>query len=394
MSQVYDAIVVGAGPVGSRVAYQLAHYGHKVLVVERHSNVGDAICCTGIVGKECLERFPVANSVVTNHARSATFISPSGKCLRMQKDTVQAYVVERTVYDCDLASQAQEEGAEYLLSARVNDITLVDHRVRAEVTCNGRSTDIESNVVIIGSGFGTQLPRKLSMGNVGDFVLGAQAEVAVREADETEVYFGQNIAPGFFAWLVPTSPGRALAGLLTRSNPGAYLNEFLASLAAQGKIESPDAQITRGGIPLKPLPRTYGQRVLVVGDAAGQVKPTTGGGIYYGLLCADIAADTVHTALLSDDFSAKNLARYEKDWKNMLGSELRVDYWARKLYEKLNDSQIERIFDIVQSNNIHEDLLQSPDFSFDWHGVSITRALRHRTLRKAIWTITRSVLPF
>ena len=99
--------------------------------------------------------------------------------------------------------------------------------------------------------------------------------------------------------MVPTASGRARVGLLSRRNPGLYLSKLLASLLAQGKLASSEAEPSYGGIPLKPLPRIYGERLLVARDAAGQVKPTTGGGIYFGLLCADMAADTLHQALQS-----------------------------------------------------------------------------------------------
>lgn len=200
--------------------------------------------------------------------------------------------------------------------------------------------------------------------------------------DEVEVYLGQEIAPGFFGWLVPTSAGKALAGLLSRRSPGSYLKNLLSSLLAQGKITSTETKIIYGGIPLSPLPKTYRERVVVVGDAAGQVKPTTGGGIYYGLLCADIAAEVIHSALSAGDFLGKRFARYEKDWKKKLSRELQIGYWARKTYEGLDDRQIENIFDIIQANNIHEDILQSPDFSFDWHGDSILRALKNKPLAR------------
>ena len=138
------------------------------------------------------------------------------------------------------------------------------------------------------------------------------------------------------------------------------------------------------GISLKPLARTYGRRLVVVGDAAGQVKPTTGGGIYYGLLCADIAASNLHRALDNDDLSAKNLASYEREWKKKLGRELKIGYYARKFYEHLSDKQIDRIFDIIKSNGIDEALLKADDLSFDWHGEVILRLLGHRVLSKAI----------
>ena len=373
---------MGAGPIGSYIAYRLAKLGYKVLVFERRPRVGDAACCTGIIGKECFDRFPIVNNGVLTQHSSAKFFSPSGKCLRLSKDTVQAYVVDRVAFDRALAQKAQEEGVEYLFSARVEGITSRDNCVRATVEYKGDTRDFEGRMAVISSGFGASLPQRLGLGKISDFILGAQAEVKVGDLAEVEIYLGQEIAPGFFGWLVPTSDGKALAGLLSRRSPGSYLRNLLSSLLAQGKIASTETKIICGGIPLSPLPKTYRERVLVVGDAAGQVKPTTGGGIYYGLLCADIAAEVIHDALRTDDCSGKRLAHYERCWKEKLSREIQIGYWARKMYERLDDRQIENIFDIIQANNIHEAILQSPDFSFDWHGDSILRALKNEPLAR------------
>jgi len=208
--------------------------------------------------------------------------------------------------------------------------------------------------------------------------------VPVTGIDEVEVYFGEKVAPSFFAWLVPTSPGKALVGLLSRRNPGLHLRKLLTSLLAEGKIASADGTLNYGGIPLKPLKRTYGERLIVVGDAAGQVKPTTGGGIYYGLLCADTAANILKEALESNDLSAKNLSRYQRGWKKKLGRELRAGYWSRKLYERLSDGQIDRIFAIIESSGIDRALLESEDLSFDWHSEFVLRLLGHRAVAKAL----------
>jgi len=375
-------MIVGAGPIGSYIAYRLAKLGYKVCVCERRPRVGDAACCTGIIGKECFDRFPVVNNGVLTQASSAKFFSPSGKCLRLSKDTVQAYIVDRVAFDRALAQKAQEQGADYLLAARVQDISSRDNCIEATVEHKCETRDFEGKVAIISSGFGTSFPQRLGLGKITDFVLGAQAEVNAKDLQEVEVYLGQDIAPGFFGWLVPTSAGKALAGLLSRRSPGSYLKNLLSSLLARGKIGSTETKITCGGIPLNPLPKTYRDRIVVVGDAAGQVKPTTGGGIYYGLLCADIAAEVIHGALRSNDFSGKRMSYYERDWKKKLSRELQIGYWARKTYERLDDRQIENIFDIIQANNIPEDILQSPDFSFDWHGDSILRALKNKPLAR------------
>ena len=158
----------------------------------------------------------------------------------------------------------------------------------------------------------------------------------------------------------------------------------MASLLAQGKIVSAEAELSYGGVPLKPLVKTFGTRLLVVGGAAGQVKPTTGGGIYFGLLCADIAASTLHQALESGDLSVRGLADYEQEWRRKLGRELAVEYYARMFYEHLNDRQIDRLFDIIESNGIAEALLKADNLSFDWHGEMVLTVLRHRAISEAI----------
>lgn len=130
---------------------------------------------------------------------------------------------------------------------------------------------------------------------------------------------------------------------------------------------------------------------MVVGGAAGQVKPTSGGGIYYGLLCADIAANTLHQALQRGDLSTKSLARYEREWRRKLGRELKIGYWARKLFERLSDNQIDGIFDIIKTNGIDEVLLKAKNLSFDWHSQAILMLLGRTVISKALGVVK---LPF
>ena len=119
-------------------------------------------------------------------------------------------------------------------------------------------------------------------------MVGVQALVETGGLDELEVYLGRQVAPGFFAWLVPTRPGYALAGLLVRKNAPERFAQFISTRESDGKITELVDRPICWGIPLRPLRKTYADRVLVVGDAAGQVKPTTGGGIYYSLLASGI----------------------------------------------------------------------------------------------------------
>ncbi|MBA7687018.1 hypothetical protein ES703_95478 [subsurface metagenome] len=158
----------------------------------------------------------------------------------------------------------------------------------------------------------------------------------------------------------------------------------MSSLLNQGKIVSAEAGPNYGRVLLKPLARTYGERLLVVGGAAGQVKPTTGGGIYYGLLCAELAADNLHRALEADSLSAKSLANYEREWKRRIGRELKMGYWTRRLYEHLSDRQVDKIFDIMKSSGIDEELLRADNLSFDWHGEAMVRLLGRGAIAKVV----------
>ena len=373
---MYDTVIVGGGSTGSYIAGRLARRGHRVLVIEQQDSTGKDTCCTGIVSKECLDTFHVGRPAIVRESRSAKFFAPSGEHIRLEKETTQAYIVDRTAFDSEIARDAQLEGAEYLMDSKVVSVASGTDHVEVKVRSRGQFESIEGKTVVIASGFGTRLAQTLGFDDIKDFVMGAQAEVQTNEINEVEVYFGSRIAPGFFAWLVPTSRGKALAGLLARRHTASYMRSFLDDLSDQGKIVSPEVDISYGGIPLRPLRKTSADRVVVVGDAAGQVKPTTGGGIYYGLLCADIAADTLHQALSNGDFRARALADYDRKWRQVLSKELMIGRWARWLFEKLNDKQIDYVFRRARSKRIPEALLNRDDFSFDSHGRLILRGAR------------------
>ena len=377
---MYDVVVIGGGPVGSRLAYMLARLGWGVTVLEKESGAGNKLCCTGIIGQECVRNFDIDETVILRKVKSARLFSPSGKMLYIKRDEYQASVLDRAAFDLAMARRAQNAGAQYIFSSAVHDIRVT--REGVELYHGKGRGHLSARSAVIASGYGARLTEKMGLGKAADFAAGAQANVVASGQDEVEVYFGREVAPGFFGWLVPTSNGNARVGLLSRSAPEKYLKKLLDSLASEGKIVPGDWKFNNGAIPLRPLRRTSGERVLAVGDAAGQVKPTTGGGIYYGLLCADIAADVLNKALHRDDLSARSLSRYDREWKGKLGRELMVGYGARKLFERLSDQQIDRLFDVIEKNRIDAALLESEDVSFDWHSRAIMKLLRRSVVAR------------
>ena len=389
---MYDALIVGAGPAGNIAALDLSRRGYRVAVLDWRHEIGDKLC-TGIIGAEGAARFPPDKEHVRVEARSATVVSPAGERYHVARPETQALIIDRVAYVAAIARRAMEAGAHYRLGTRVSNIEVSSGAVRVTTA---EADQHLAKLVIIASGFGSPLLGMVGLGNgsAREHMVGAQVEVTVGELDGTEVYLGEHVAPGSFGWLVPLSDSRGYVGLLSRHKLNGHLAAFVSALRSSGKVRDVIEEPRRWGIPLKPLGKTYGDRVLVVGDTAGLVKPTTGGGIYYAFRSGEIAAEVAGEALDADDLSARRLRDYQSRWKALFGRELSVAYAGRMLYEGLGDRRIESLLDTLCSKGIQDELLGCKEFSFDWHSGVILKALQHRYLGAMIGTFGPIMSPF
>ena len=391
---MYDALVIGAGPCGNMAALELAKRGISVAVLDWRTDIGDKLC-TGIIGRECAELWPPAAEHIHGQARSATVVSPSGSRYGIERNTTQAYIVNRAAYVSSVAESAQNAGAEYILESRVTNIrTASDH---VEVTAR-REDALEKyacRILIIASGFGSPLLRMVGIGGGGrdEYLVGCQLEASAPDLTEIEVHLGSGTAHESFAWLVPLSDSRALVGMAPRRNVSGQMDDFVARLQSEGRIGETAGRAQTWGIPIRPLSPSYGDRTLVAGDAAGLVKPTTGGGIYYAFLSGRIAAEAAQAAIESGGYTAHDLRGYERQWRSVFGRELRIGYYARALYETLSDNQIERLMAEFLSDGEFADYI-GEDIAFDWHSKVILKALRHVSIRRVLTTLGPSAAPF
>jgi digeranylgeranylglycerophospholipid reductase len=374
---LYNTIIIGAGPVGSYLAGKLAGLGYKVLVLDKKSAAGEDVCCTGIISKDCFNLLPTDLNLTKRPVSSARFLAPSGKSLKFSRNDEVAYIIDRVALEQVLADYAQASDVGYLFESDVIDIQ--NARECLQVTANyaGHKTIFEAETAVITTGFGSPLPARLGLGEIRNFVFGAQAEVSLRDVNDIEIYFDRRLAPDGFSWLVPTGENNGLAGQLTRRQPKSYFRKLLSALKAQGKIATVEVSPAYRAIPLQSLPKTHSDRLLVVGEAAGQVKPTTGGGIYYGLICADIAADTLHEAFQLHEFSESCLASYEKKWRARLGREIKIGNWSQRFYRMLGNRQIEGLYNFISRNGMPQFIAELDDFPFDWHSDLLLKTLKH-----------------
>ena len=403
-----DVIVIGAGPCGNMAALELARRGVSVAVLDWRARIGDKLC-TGIIGRECTELFAPSPEHIHAEARSATIVSPAGRRYRIERAATQAYIVDRVAYVNAVAEQAQRAGAEYILGSRVTGIRIDGAHAQIAAVSDGTRRAYTCRIVILASGFGSPLLRMVGLdgdkkaaanrnGSAnGEYLVGYQVEATANDLREIEVYLGSGTARDSFAWLVPLSGNRALVGMAPRRRANVpairQMDAFIDRLRAEGKIGELAGERKAWGIPIRPLSPSYADRTLVAGDAAGLVKPTTGGGIYYALLSGQIAAEAAQTAIARGKYAANDLRGYERQWKAVFGRELRIGYYARMLYETLRDEQIERLLDAFLSDGDIADYI-GEDVAFDWHSKVILKVLRHTGIRRALATLGPAAAPF
>ena len=367
-----DVAVVGAGPAGARTAAQLAARGLRVLVLERDPEPGRPVHCTGIVSSECVERFALPQSLVLHEIDSFVLHSPKGASAQVKRASTQAYVLDRVGLDKHLVRRAEEAGAEVLAGATVSSIAWTGSGVCVEATLGGERLRIGARAAVVATGFGAPLARRLGLNQVPEVLSGCQVVAKTEGLTQVEVYSGVAHGRGGFGWLVPYRPGYALAGVLTRSHAVRYMRNHVRRLQAGGRVGEIVETFRCRPVPLGVAGRSVADGILGVGDVVNQVKPTTGGGIYYGLLGADAAAETLAEALERDEAGEAALLPYEARWQALMASEIRRGYQLRRLVERLPDAGVEQMHRLLRLPGLQR-AVASMAAPFDWHSGPLLR---------------------
>jgi digeranylgeranylglycerophospholipid reductase len=348
---IYDALIVGGGPGGLYAARQLARGGASVVVCEEHPCIGMPIHCTGVLGSETFSEFELPRDAVLNGLTTVRFVSPAGLEVRYTPPTEQAVVLDRALFDRQLGEQAVAAGAEVRLSTRVIELEVDSDGVSAIAGGN----HLRARLVILACGASYPLQRRFGLGVPSSFLHTAQREVPARMLDDVEIHFGAAVAPGGFAWAVPVErpdgPHVRIGVMATHGAPGWY-QAMSERIADRWGIESDATPPRLKFLPLGPIDRTYGDRLLVVGDAAGLVKPTTGGGIYYSIVSASFAARAAIDALARDRLDSASLSIYERRWRAHLDTELAAQRALRHAADAMVDADIDALFDLAKVDGI------------------------------------------
>jgi len=245
---------------------------------------------------------------------------------------------------------------------------------------------VSARLLLLACGANYAFQRRVGLGLPRGYLHSAQRELPASRLGDVELHFGRDVAPDGFAWAVPIvrpSGTFVRVGVMTSRDPLGCYSRMLARIADQWGVEDCAQPPRQKILPLGAIDRTYADRTLVIGDAAGMVKPTTGGGIHYSIWSAALAADVAIDALAADRLDAAALASYERQWRDRLGEEFAEQRSLRDLVTRLSDQEIDTLFDLARTDGIMPIVRKTAQFNHHRH--LIRALLRHPPARKILF---------
>lgn len=354
--------VIGASIAGLLGAREIASAGIETTVYEEHREIGIPEKCDGLVSCAGIEELGVVppSYTVQNRLTRARFFSPS-----MRKEIVidarkqNVIVLDRSRFDKYLAETAAREGAKIELGSRVSAASQNEERASIKI---GEGAEVKCDVVLDCSGYEGFIRSGGSVLQAGQYL----AYGTWFDKSTVEVYLDPIEAPGFFKWVIPISSDVAKIGVAGLGiNTFSVLDSFVEDKGAVPFRKSAAPVICSGT-----LKKFVEGRIVKAGDSVGQPKPTTGGGIYTGGLGGILAGRAIVDALKNHDM--KILTSYERAWRSIFGDEFRTQLYARSVVSKMNASQIEKMFDMINTSGIVAKI--SAEGDFDRHSIAILKA--------------------
>ncbi len=366
----YDVVIAGGSVAGLFCAREIAKNGHSVLVLEEDYEIGTPEHCGGLVSTSGLEELGVVphRKTFDHFIESAEIFAPNGTSFVVNSKKQKVAEISRRELDKQIAHQAQKAGAEIHVKSTFLEKT--DDGVRTN------EGNIQCKIIVDARGV-TSLVQKDREGILSS----AQYEIFANwiKKGKVEVFFDQEKFPGFFAWVIPSSEGKGKVGVAGRGiNSAETIEKFLATKGKFSIIRKIFAPIWIKG----PIESFVKDNVVIIGDAAGQSKPTTAGGIFSCGMGGVYAGQAISRFLDSENKS--DLEEYQKMWNEKFGKEFEKQLFARKMLERFDNQTINTLCESV-TPEITKEISEKDDF--DFHTSSIVKLLGMKGSIKTVKTI-------
>ncbi|MEF8799303.1 MAG: NAD(P)/FAD-dependent oxidoreductase [Candidatus Bipolaricaulota bacterium] len=341
-----DVLIVGGGPAGAIAAEVAAAGGADALLIDKKSDLGSSSACGGLVSLETWDRLGGKEETVLNEISGVVVHPPAGSQFELSAPGTRAYVIDRDGLNVDLLSRAKGEGVVVRPSTEI--YSREGSKVKIKLVNGSEVETLEPGIVIGADGPQSDVRRLFNLESPSKLLYAIQAEKKYKpqSSDFVEVFFGKDIAPGFFAWIIPVSEEKARIGLATTQ--GDKLKQFFSRLLGKTGQEMPDDFHT-GVIPMGVPDHSCDEAVLTVGDAAGQVKPTTGGGLYPISITSKLAGRVAVKALAG----LENPSGYYYDkWMSEVGDGLRRELLLHKVLKRVSDKKLAKLLQLLKDPKI------------------------------------------
>ena len=349
----YDVVVVGGGPAGSMAAWEAAKGGVSVCMLEKDRDIGYPVRCGEAAGESGLRQFvEIEDSWIAEKITSVKLVSPNLTSVDIDFAAETGYILNRRIFDYDLSRYAANAGAEVYTKAYVKNVLANNGEVNGVVLDYlGEEKQIQAKIVIGADGLTSRVGRwaglktLVRMKDMESAVQYSVANVDI-EPNKMIMYVGMNHAPGGYIWVFPKGKkfaniGIGISGKYSKHKSAQkYLDEFM-------EREYPDAAILTtmcGGVPCaKPMEKPVADGIMLVGDAAHQINPMTGGGIVAGMKGGWIAGQVAAEAIQNDDYSENSLLEYPKRMRKDFGKNHERFYKIKEATEKLTNEELDSI---------------------------------------------------
>ncbi len=367
----YDVVIVGGGPIGCFVGRLIAESGRKVLILEEHKEVGEPPHCAGLVSPEVLAISRVEDEVILNRIRGANIYGYDGTSLSFLGEKTYALVIDRILFDKRMAVKAEDSGAEVLKDSRAVKFERDSRAIVVTFKRGSNEYKVKALLVIGADGAHSTVAKFFKLSPPQEIIYGFQIEGELNcpTPEQVDVILDNETSPGWFSWIIPINEGYARIGLgiNVRRNPREYFEKLCSKWEPLKSFKSSNIKRVMGGlIPIGLVERSFTDNVMLVGDAASQLKPLSGGGLYLGLLAGIICSKVALEALDKGDFSSNTLSKYQKLWMKSVGKEIKLGMRLRKIFLGLTDKEKSDLLKILDNRETKSMILSVGNIDHPW----------------------------